>query len=400
MGGLLPLGDLMDAGFLPQPLRSISERIMRNEYTYAALMTYMRKLAAYALTDADRLQLKKNNGPILKSLLSWPERPTITVTPQEDRDAYCQVIKKLSALTESKQVLSELGAMDLLNNVAEDSGMLCEAESIISSLPKSVLEQSSDIVEKTLALPGSWELKASLVNKLPSLADTLQLQLSDPQGVGRVCQALLLNGDSRFKDWVTILINMLADKDKGCEAAKCFSYLLCPAPWLHASSSLLFKQRAWAAMHPQLITAAKSPENINHLTALVSLLPQVPLPVLEPVVAALLPLVTRALGQASTAAPALSCLVQLLATSPSIIHSHIHDIVPRCLKLCTPPAPLNTRLQALVCLHGLGSISNPVTVSLAETVTEALKDPIKDHKRLVRQEAMRARNRWFLITQP
>ena len=46
-----------------------------------------------------RLQLKKNNGPILKSLLSWPERPTITVTPQEDRDAYCQVIKKLSALT-------------------------------------------------------------------------------------------------------------------------------------------------------------------------------------------------------------------------------------------------------------------------------------------------------------
>ena len=27
---------------------------MRNEYTYAALMTYMRKLAAYALTDADR----------------------------------------------------------------------------------------------------------------------------------------------------------------------------------------------------------------------------------------------------------------------------------------------------------------------------------------------------------
>ena len=145
---------------------------MRNEYTYAALMTYMRKLAAYALTDADRkisfladqacreilnitytlapfltpqrsvtsaalssfynnvrryskialtksnvymfwhwtswkskdilshrLQLKKNNGPILKSLLSWPQRPTITVTPQEDRDAYCQVIKKLSALT-------------------------------------------------------------------------------------------------------------------------------------------------------------------------------------------------------------------------------------------------------------------------------------------------------------
>jgi len=406
--GLSPLADLMEAGLLPHSLPSVAERIVRKEYSSAAIQEYLRKLAAYTLTQNDRKCLTNDVGHILKNLLSWSDRPTLIdnkqtsgsqkLTDTGDKDHFCQVLKKLSSLIGSREVLTDLAVLDRLSD-HNNAGDLLEAETLISSLPRSILELSPQIVEKVLTLESSWELKGSLVNKLPALADQLS-QTNNPQGVGRVCHALVLSGDKRSTDWIQKLVLLLQDEEKGFEAASCFVYLLSPAPWLHPCTSLLYKQRAWAALHTDLLTAAKSPENIHHLTALVSLLPQVPLPLLEPVVPSLLPLVTRALGQGTTAPPALTCLAQLLQSSPTIIHSHIHDIVPRCLKLCTPPSPLNTRLQAIVCLNELGGVSNPSTVSLADSVTEGLADPVKDHKRLVRQEATKARNRWFLITQP
>ena len=112
----------------------------------------------------------------------------------------------------------------------------------------------------------------------------------------------------------------------GLPAASCFKYMLSTASWLHPSSSFLFKQRAWSTLHPPLLTSANLPNNINHLTALINLLPEVPRPLLEPVVPALLPLVTKALRQEATALPALSCLVDLIQSSPNLVSSYIHDI--------------------------------------------------------------------------
>ena len=51
-----------------------------------------------------------------------------------------------------------------------------------------------------------------------------------------------------------------------------------------------------------------------------------PRPLLEPVVPALLPLIARALGEGVTAPPAISCLNQLIQSSPELLASHIHDI--------------------------------------------------------------------------
>jgi len=293
-------------------------------------------------------------------------------------------------------VLHKIGLAQWIQQIkTNNSGRLEELDAILSSLSCQSLQKIEEITQQVFEVEGCWHIKASIINKLPAFSDPLEQQALPPVGVAYICHAHVLSADERSLRWMDKLVQLLNDADTGNEAAAGFVDLLCPADWLHARTALLFRQRAWALLFPRLAPAA----NTAQLSALVSLLPHVPRPLLTPVVVGqLLPLLTRALGQTATAPPALTCLHELLVTSPTLVDSYTQDIVPRCLKLTVKPNPLNTRLQALVCLDKIGCTSNPTTVSMVDSVTSALSEPVKDHKRLVRQQAMRARNRWYTIS--
>jgi len=398
--GLEALSHLQEAGMLHLVLPPVAQKIKKGVYTNPGL--YIDKLAQYNLTSSDSEKLTHGLSEILTQLLTWSDRPTArsdTTAAQDELKNYCTVISQLGSTVTEAATLHAMRLGDLVSLAGTHPGAGYEVEAVISGLPPSVLNQIPDILQQALLVPGCWRMKASLVNKLPHLADELT-EVAEPAGVGAVCHALILNGNSRTALWTEKLLHFLHDKEQGAAAATCFSDLLSGARWAHPVSTFLYKQRAWSNLSQPLLSAAQNVENVFHLSALISLLPQIPRPLLEPVVPALLPLIARALGEGVTASPALSCLIQLMHSTPSLISSHIHDIVPRCLKLSVPPYPLKLRLQALVCLNKLGTMATPETVALAESVTSQLATSIKDHKRLVRQEAMRARNRWFLVTQP
>ena len=110
--------------------------------------------------------------------------------------------------------------------------------------------------------------------------------------------------------------------------------------------------------------------------------------------------VISALSTDSTRHPALVCLDTISSQSPDLISSHQTELVHHCLSSSSQAPNINTRLLALRVLSHCADLQGATTVQLANTVTKNLRTVVSDRKRLVRLEAARTRNKWFLVTQP
>ncbi len=74
-------------------------------------------------------------------------------------------------------------------------------------------------------------------------------------------------------------------------------------------------------------------------------------------------------------------------------------VLERLLKLCTYQANMQVRLLALRCVNNLAKSVSPARIIKSQkTVCRQLEACLNDRKRLCRQMAVEARNRWFLIT--
>ena len=178
-------------------------------------------------------------------------------------------------------------------------------------------------------------------------------------------------------------------------AVQMVARLLAPCWWRQPVTGLLYVQRVWAHLKPKLSDGTSE----NHLAAMVLLLPYLPKPLLVPSLPTLLPMVVKALSSPATAHSALSCLADITKSSPSVVSSHLVELVHHCLDL-SKDSPLHSRVLALTVLAYCSKIEGPTTVQLSAKVTRDLAIPVKDRKRVVRVEAAKTRNLWFLVTQP
>merc|ERR1712179_543285 len=104
------------------------------------------------------------------------------------------------------------------------------------------------------------------------------------------------------------------------------------------------------------------------------------------------PLVIKALTSPATSQSALACLDDITTSNPSMISSHLVEVVHHCLEICKD--------SSLKILASCTKVEGPTIVQLAPKVTKDLAIPLRDRKRVVRVEAARTRNMWFLVTQP
>ena len=128
-------------------------------------------------------------------------------------------------------------------------------------------------------------------------------------------------------------------------------------------------------------------------------MPHLPVQLLHPSLPVLLPLLVRALTLPSTTSAALTCLQEITRSSPDLVSSHLSEVIHHCLELSKTSA-LPDRVLALTVLGSCTSLEGPVPVQLAPKVKKELTFALKDKKRVVRMEAARVRNKWFLVTQP
>lgn len=201
-------------------------------------------------------------------------------------------------------------------------------------------------------------------------------------------------------------------------AAYGFATLLSPDPILTPKNGYLIRklvpQRILSIMLPNIVdrirNTSKPSQSLgmeserrkeNYLTALSSLLPYLPPPILLPYLDQLIPLLLQCLTSTSDPSAPLSTFISLLPPAgPSIATSgHLPSLVTRLLTLSRPPRPVQVRILATKTLGTLpiylkeGAGERELVKEKSKVVRE-LAGVLDDRRRDVRKEAVAARAAW------
>lgn len=353
----------------------------------------LRKLAQFNPGQRDLLSIEDRAADLLLVLLrdlspSWPE---------SDSEDFCKILSDLSSsLSASSWLTVQPAVTGGQLSVMSSSVLTSVSSSIVASWPPHFL---TDLLSQPSPL--TWPLLASVVNKAPAAALSLSsspLLPTTAQAVGQICLGLVRRGDGSGADWLDRLLSLLDQEEggEGEEAARQVPRLLEPICWRHGVTGLLYKQRLWQQIFPRL----SQHSGPHHTAALVSCFPHLPPAILSASLPAVMPRVISALSSNSTCHPALVCLDTITRQSPALVSSHLTELVHHCLRTSQEATQLTTRVLALSVLAHCAHMEGATTVQLATTVTRDLRRVVSDKKRLVRLEAAKTRNKWFLVTQP
>uniref|UniRef100_A0A6Q2YID8 MMS19 nucleotide excision repair protein n=1 Tax=Esox lucius TaxID=8010 RepID=A0A6Q2YID8_ESOLU len=204
---------------------------------------------------------------------------------------------------------------------------------------------------------------------------------------------------------VSQLFSLLSDPELGSLAADGFSLLMSDSTDIlnrgcHADVRIMYRQRFFTENSSKLVQGFNTRKSC-YLKALSHILTNLPRQVQITELPALLPLLLEALScpdqgvQQST----LSCLQPVLLDPPSALITQLEALVGRMLSLITSPS-MKVRIASLRCIHALARFPEHEIMPFRARVLRALATPLDDRKRMVRSEAVLARNEWFLLGSP
>ncbi|KAK6301954.1 hypothetical protein J4Q44_G00280070 [Coregonus suidteri] len=333
--------------------------------------------------------------------------------------------------------------IQLLKKQAGDSWsqsqMVCLLMGCVCSLPRSVevpqidrllleLEELSCTCNHPLSYTSAAKCYAGLVNKRPagealdSLIDRMLKRISTELDSASssvrtqaftlllwAAKALLLRYHPLSTALTDKLFSLLSDSELGSLAADGFSLLMSDSPDVlnrgsHADVRIMYRQRFFTENSAKLVQGFNSvvqEKKSGYLKALSHIVNNLPRQVQLTELPALLPLLLEALScpdqgvQVST----LSCLQPVLLDPPSALTTQLEVLVGRTLALTTSPT-MKVRIASLRCIHALSRFPEHEIMPFRARVLRALAAPLDDHKRMVRSEAVVARNEWFLLGSP
>ncbi|KAK1881479.1 MMS19 nucleotide excision repair protein like [Dissostichus eleginoides] len=159
----------------------------------------------------------------------------------------------------------------------------------------------------------------------------------------------------------------------------------------HADVRIMYRQRFFSENSAKLVqgfNAAPQEKKPNFLKALSNIVNKLPKQVqLTELPAALS---CPDLGvQLST----LSCLQPVLVDPPPSLIQQLEALIGRLLALTGSP-DMEVRISSLRCIHAVSQFPEHEILPVRARVLRALARPLDDRKRLVRREAVHARNDW------
>ncbi|XP_056005007.1 MMS19 nucleotide excision repair protein homolog [Ostrea edulis] len=225
-----------------------------------------------------------------------------------------------------------------------------------------------------------------------------------------VTKALVMRGHREAYKFVKILLTLLGCESLGNQAAEGFGIILSMYedvlnPVMHANIRFLYKQRFFTENSSHLIECfqqASSETKRNYLVALSHCIRSLPKSVLVRELPPLFPMLVQSLLCENTQLQqsTMETLCTMITDTPDIIVKHVDTVIPQLLKLTTYTPAMRVRCGALQCLCDLVNLPSPVILPYKMRVVKVLEGVLDDKKRLVRLEAVRARNEWFLLGEP
>ena len=377
------VGHLWRVGLYHVTLSSLVDTLTTSHHQVGAKI--IKILSEYEPSDQDKDNIKTLVPHIIRKLM----KDTCPSWPVTDQESMCTLLSNLASVLTVDTWASLVADLDMTGDVDVYTA------SVMSSVTRDIVTSwTRDTLQHLVSqnTEHSWRCVTSIVNKCPELAGTVDI---GDTGVGWVTIGLVKRGDGSGADWVTRLVSLL-DTDAGHQVVDMVTKTLEPHWWRHPTIGVLYKQRLWSQLLPGLSRGNSS----RHVSALVLCLPHLPPPVVSSSLSTVLPRVVSALSNQDTCHAALKCLDTMTSTSPHVITTHLTEIVHHCLDISQQSVSVEARILSLSVLSHCSSIDGTTSVQLASKVTRDLRPVLADRKRLVRLEAAKTRNKWFLVTQP
>ncbi|RMX48437.1 hypothetical protein pdam_00020451, partial [Pocillopora damicornis] len=265
---------------------------------------------------------------------------------------------------------------------------------------------------------------AGIINKLPEGDELTSVvnglvskiwQVSEKEGSLKratitwlwLTKALVIRSHPLAPLFIDKILSLLVDKNVGRAAGDGFYIIMADyeevmSIKMHVNYRMMYRQRLFMETSPKLIGGFHSakPEFKHHyLCALSHLLQWIPKQVLLSEVPNLMPLLVQSLScdEQSLKLSTLQTMYSLVLDAPEIISRQVTSLVPMLLGLTKFQLSMKVRMEALKCLGALTTLPHHVVYPYKTKVCKALADSVDDKKRLVRKEAVKCRNEWFLL---
>lgn len=291
-----------------------------------------------------------------------------------------------------KSVVKEHLSSDIVRNLIEASRespkfSLCYAVAIIAN------KCSDEITE---------------LNEFINDFAKVEISSKNAEMLAWITKALLLKSDKRGYDLLEKFMNGLLCETDGTFIASNFkvifedSFLLTKAGY--ANIKLLYRQRIFSFIVPIIEKKFKSSTNDaadNLLVAFSVILENTPRQLVFSNIKKLIPLFFKSLesGDSSLKKSTLSTLYVTILENSDCVAKHLSWIIPKLLELskASEESDMDVRISSLKCVGACSSLSFDLIYPHISNVRNLLKICLDDPKRLVRKEATKCRNQWYLV---
>ncbi|CAC5420977.1 MET18 [Mytilus coruscus] len=262
---------------------------------------------------------------------------------------------------------------------------------------------------------------AGIVNKHPDILQNIDLsdiektvqnktsesRRSALQMIIWLTKALVMRGHQRSQTMILFLMSLLSDPDIGREVADGFNTILTDSDdvlnrQMKAVTRMMYKQRLFVENVSHLVKSFDTTgqdTRKNYLRVLSAMLKTLPKQVLLNELPPLFPLMVHSLlsDDLELQTSTMDTLYDLTHDAPEVVAKHIDSLIPQLLKLAKEQTSMKLRQSALQCIGVLTVLPAHTVLPYKLKVIKGLEKALDDKKRLVRKEAVTARNEWFLL---
>lgn len=298
-----------------------------------------------------------------------------------------------------------------------------------------VLTHLTDLVQHSLESATHTHVckcLAGLINKLPQdtsldtllaslearLASQISMETKDASASATqavltwswITKALVLRGHPRAKVWVDKLLALLSSPDLGRIAAQGVEIVLTECvdvmnKDMRANVKILYRQRFFLENLDKIVTGFNQAGDANQTNFLLTLshcIQGLNKQVLISQLSEVYPLLIKSLlsDNIELQLATMVTLGDLIEAAPDIVDKHVDSLIPQLLSLATYKPSMKVRMAAVRCLGQLTSLPLHVALPYRAKVVRDLLPVLDDRKRLVRAEAVEARQRWILLDSP